>query len=464
MPTLTAAEIVAATGGRVIQGDPATRFADFHFDSRQVGPGTLFFALATTAGDGHAYLADVARRGGGGAVVNQDAARPELELPLIAVADTTRAYRDLALWVRQRWDRVRYVGITGSVGKTTTREFAGHILRHASRTYSAPGNWNNWLGVPFALLKMPDDAEVAVLELAMSDPGIGEVDHLAALVRPNVACVLNAFPVHLEFLGTVDNVARAKLEITNHLTAADVALVNGDSEHLRRHHRPTPGRHLWFGRGADNDAVLTAVVERADGVELTLDLAGRQERLVAPPLTAAQVENLFAAVLVARELGMELDSIRAAVASLSPVTGRGTLHRFGSVRVVDDTYNANPVAARTLLEWARAAHPDDPLIAVLGDMLELGADAPRFHHELGRVAAGCHLAALVAVGPLSRHTADGAVAAGMDAARVSHVASADDAGAVVVELARPGAVVVFKGSRGMRLERAVAALRQALTG
>jgi UDP-N-acetylmuramoyl-tripeptide--D-alanyl-D-alanine ligase len=456
MPELSASQVAAAVGGRFEgSGDPV--FADYHFDSRQLVERGLFFALRTGSNDGHRYLGAVAGVAGAGAVVLEDEPVPG-GLPVIRVPDTVQAYRDLARHVRSVHDQTRYVGITGSVGKTTTREFASHILGARFRVHQSVGNWNNWQGLPFSLLRMPGDTEVAVFELAMSYPGLGEIDLLAEILRPDITALLNVYPVHLEFLKTLDTVARGKLEINNYLGPDGVALLAGDFDLIRAGSGNVAGRRVLFGRDRSNDVVLRALETRAGGCRLVLWLDGGEWALEAPLLTDAQVENLFAAVLIARSAGMQPDEIQSAVRDLSPVSGRGVVAEHAGWTIIDDTYNANPAAMRSVLAWVDRAYADRTRVAVLGDMLELGADEVEYHREVGRQVAGLGLALLVCVGERSRAIVEGAIAAGFPSSAAEHFDRPEAAGAWLRARVGQGSVVVFKASRGIGLEGAIEAM------
>jgi UDP-N-acetylmuramoyl-tripeptide--D-alanyl-D-alanine ligase len=455
MPEFEINEIARIVDGEVAGPPSESTFHDYHFDSRQVGDGTLFFALTTERNDGHNYLPDVARFRGTGAVVRRDVPQAGRGLPLIRVADPEAAYRALALHVRRTLAAVRYIGITGSAGKTTTKEFTHQILAHRYRSYRAPGNWNNWIGVPFALLKMGADVERAVFELAMSDPGRGEIDYLAGLLRPHVAVVLNALPVHLEFLKTVENVALAKMEILNHLADDDVALVNGDYEPLRRlaagSHRPV----ILFGRYPGvNEVALSQVIREPDSTRLVIRHAGQEYDFVSDVRSDAQVENLFAAILAAWQSGMTFDDIREPVRAMAVPAGRGVIHRRGGIIAVDETYNSNPAAVKKLLTWASGAY-SRPLTAVLGDMLELGEDEEEYHRDVGRHFASLGYTRLIAVGPRAAWLAEGARESGFPAKAIVCCETASAAGQELARQMATGHVYVFKASRGIRLEKAL---------
>lgn len=459
MPRMTAGEIAEALGGELRNAAATAEFSDYHFDSRMCGPGCLFFALTTEQADGHRFLPQVAEKAGAGAVVRRSFAGPLPGMPLILVDDPREAYTSLARHVRARLDRVRYVGITGSVGKTTTREFAGQILGHRFRVFRSPGNWNNWQGLPFALLKMPGDTEVGLFELAMSSPGIGEIGHLADILRPDIAVLLSVTPVHLEFLHTVENVARGKLEITRHLAADGVALLNGDVDQVLRESRRLRGRTVLFGCDCSrNDIVLKDVHPVDGGLRLIIDFYGLEEEFRAPRLTAAQVENLFAAIVIAGHAGMKHFEIREALAELRPVQGRGVISSHRGVTIVDETYNASPAAVKKLLHWAAATVPGRK-IAVLGDMLELGGNELLFHAEIGRAVAELGFDLLVTVGERARAIAAGAREAGFPAEAVAGFADPEEAGAWLRSRAEPGSTILFKASRGIALERAISAFQ-----
>ncbi|MBN2431278.1 MAG: UDP-N-acetylmuramoyl-tripeptide--D-alanyl-D-alanine ligase [Acidobacteria bacterium] len=462
MPEYAIEEITRIVNGRLDGAPQKPVFRDYHFDSRQVTDHTLFFALSTPRNDGHRYLPDVARFRHTAAVVQQNAVVDDLGLPLIRVTDPEAAYLTLARHVRRSLDTVRYIGITGSAGKTTTKEFTYQILAHRFRAYRAPGNWNNWIGVPFALLKMDGATERAAFELAMSDPGRGEIEFLARLLQPHVAVVLNALPVHLEFLKTVANVARAKLEILQHLAETGVALVNGDNEWL---HRFTAGhdRHvIYFGRETGvNRFVLQQVLRETDRTRLVIRDGAEEYDFVSDVHSDAHVENLFAAILAARFGGMTWSEIRQAVHTLAVPAGRGTIHRRGGLVAVDETYNSNPAALGKLLTWAAGAYSQTK-VAVLGDMLELGDEEKTYHLDIGRLFSSLDYALLITVGRRAAWLADGARKAGYPADRIIRCESAQAAGEELQRLVQPGWIYIFKASRGIGLEKALRMLLESV--
>jgi UDP-N-acetylmuramoyl-tripeptide--D-alanyl-D-alanine ligase len=458
MPELTMAEIAAAVSGTVAPAFAQRSFKGFQFDTRAMKADTLFFALRTAKADGHDHVRDLLDIPGAGAVVRRDFAAGKWQLPLLRVDDPLRAAQDLAARVREKYRAVKYVGITGSAGKTTTKEFVHQILSHRQRCFRAPRNWNNWIGLPFSLLQLSGREQAAVFELAMSDPGFGEIDRLAGILKPDVAVLLNVFPVHLEFLKTLANAARAKGEILGHLQADGCAFVNGDQPLLRRVARGRRGRIVFFGsQPAHNQVLLKKVVRQGADSRLRISFYGIEEEFTAPLVSRTQVENLFAAILVARELGMKNFEIQEAVARLQPVAGRGQLRRLGGVTLIDETYNSNPEALKRTLQWVDGEYAVRK-VAVLGDMLELGTGELRFHREVGRFFAGLRFDRLLTVGRRAEAIAAGARQAGFPAGRIACFQEAAAAGEFLRrDLGQDRkAVVLFKGSRGMALEKAIA--------
>lgn len=451
-------EIAAAIGGSIENGPGSHLFLDYHFDSRLLNERSLFFALKSDHGDGHRYLPQVAALAGAGAVVASDCDTAGVACPLIRVRDPQLAFRQLAAHVRDRFSGIRYIGVTGSAGKTTTKEFIYQILSRKYRAFRSPANWNNWQGLPFALLKMAPSTEAAVFELAMSSPGRGEIARLVEILRPDITVILNALPVHLEYLKTLENVSRAKMEINDCLAADGVAFINGDYPLLRRLGRKVKGRPVFFGREKQgNEIVLKGVSWDGTQSRLAVDFDGVEREFITAIRNEVQIDNLFAAILVANQAGMTHEEIQSALLDLAPVAGRGVVRQQGGWTVVDDTYNANPEAMKRMLDWVDRAYPP-PKVAVLGDMLELGAAELEFHREVGAYLARLHFDALVTVGHRAGALADGAAAAGFPADRITRLADAAAAGVHVCKTAPPGSTILFKASRGMRMEQAVQAL------
>lgn len=453
MAEMTLGTIASAVNGRIEGGGPELRIRHFLFDTRELtAPGSLFFALRGNKTDGHDHVPGLAAFRGCAAVVSAQW-RGAASVPVLRVEDPLVAAQELAVYVRRQHSGTRYAGITGSAGKTSTKEFLFQLLGSRFRAYRSRGNWNNWIGLPFSLLNMDDGMDRAVFELAMSDPGFGEIHRLAEILRPDVAVVLNALPVHLEFLGSVDNVARAKLEISDFLGADDCLVINGDDPFLQAALGDRSGRIVRFGRHPEkNEIVLKGVERKRDGSILDTSWWGKSARFQTSLVHHVHLDNLFAAMVAAHQLGVDHHEMQPVMEQLEPVSGRGVIRFMNHFTVVDETYNSNPEAVKRVLAWAEAEF-SQPRVAVLGDMLELGSGEIDFHREIGRFWAGLNYAALIAVGPRSRSMAEAALEAGADPQAVVAVADAAEAAACLKKRFLEPCVLVVKASRGMGLER-----------
>jgi UDP-N-acetylmuramoyl-tripeptide--D-alanyl-D-alanine ligase len=430
-------------------------------DSRKTREGELFFALSGSRVDGHAYVAAALGAGARAAVVRRDrAAELPHGSPLIQVDDVETALHDLARWARARAPR-RLAGITGSVGKTTTKEILAALLGVRFRTEKSPGNLNNLYGFPLALLGMDEGAEWFVAEMGMSTPG--ELGKLSRLAKPDVAAVVSVRPVHLEFFGTVEAIGDAKAEILEGLDAASphcALAVNLDDPQVVRIAERFDGRKVTFGLGR-GDVSASEVVERGgDGVTLRLHAGGESAAVRLSLYGAYNVENLLAAAAIAWHAGVSVDEMARGAETVRPASMRGVLRSVplsgGDATVVEDCYNSNPSAAsRALASAAVLGSPAGRHWAVLGEMRELGPDAPRFHADLGREAAERGFSPIVGVGELAKPLVEAARAAGADSAWVPDAASAAERFAGEL---RAGDVVLVKGSRGVGLEAVVRAM------
>ena len=458
-------------GGRLLRGDGEARFRGAAIDSRRTAGGELFFALPGARTDGHDYALAALDNGATGVVVHQDVPHEEAAPGAwIRVEDTFEALHALTRAVRQSVPQ-NLVAITGSSGKTTTKELLTVMLERGFRVAKSPGNFNNTYGFPLALLGIPDDTEWMVAEMGMSTPGeLAQVSHLG---RPNVAVFTNVRPVHLENFRSVEAIAEAKSELLAGAPEDVLVIANADDAQVmriaRRHVEERGGRLVTYGLQNPADVSASDVRPLANGsdrlvVGCRFELAyGGEKREIELPIHGLyNVENCLAAAACALELGLSLEQLASAVAEFRPASMRGVVHRLKSgPTVIDDSYNANPDAVARALESARLL-PARRRIAVLGDMLELGPKEAEFHTQVGKRAAELGFDHVVAVGQLSRQVVQGVEDAGGSAAWFA------SATAVAGWLGgRPkirdcqlgvGDLVLVKGSRGIGLEKAVEAL------
>ena len=456
--TYSAADLAAAVGGRLVAGDASARLGAVSIDSRTLGPGDLFFAIAA-ARDGHDFVPAALARGAGGVVVQRPVAAPDDETAVVVeVADTLHALQALGRAVR-RASNARVVAITGSAGKTTTKDAIALVLGASHRVVRNRGNLNNHLGLPISLVEMRECPDVAVMELGMNHAG--EIRVLVGLAEPDVRVWTNVGDAHIGFFGSREAIADAKAEILERATPSTLLVCNADDPLVMRHALGFSGRRLTFGVSDSADIRATAVED--------LGIAGTRARVETPAgtfvLTLAlpghgHLLNALAATAVGVEFGLPVATIGERLATLTPAAHRGvTLTTPGGATVLDDSYNSSPAALRRSLDVLAASRPAGRRVAVLGEMLELGDRALDLHEASGRHAAASGVARLVTVGgPPAQRLGTAAVEAGIPAGNVTHVATADEAAALLAADVRRGDLVLVKGSRGIGTDRVVTRL------
>jgi UDP-N-acetylmuramoyl-tripeptide--D-alanyl-D-alanine ligase len=444
-------DVTSATRG-VLAGGPAdASFVGVSIDSRTIAPGALFVAVAGPRFDGHDFIGDAVARGAAAVLVHRHVAAPP-GVPMVRVADTTLALADLARHVR-RAAGVPVVCITGSAGKTTTKNMTAAILETRGPALRTEGNLNNQYGLPLTMLRLQPEHWAAVLELGMS--AAGEIRGLSRIAEPDVAVITNVGPAHLGFFPSVDAIADAKAEVLEGLRPEGVAVLNGDDARVRRIGERTGRRVVWFGRDRRHDVSAERWRGTVFGMRFDLRL-GHETVDVALPLAGPhQVMNFLAAAAVAHHLGIPAADVAEAATRLTAAPHRGQVRRLGGrVTLVDDCYNANPDALEAAIVTLGLA-PGIRRVAILGDMLELGDSAADLHRRAGEALAG-RVDVVAAVGPLSAGLLAGARSSGVAADALHHFT--EEQAAEAAGVVHPGDAVLVKGSRGMRLERVVDAL------
>jgi UDP-N-acetylmuramoyl-tripeptide--D-alanyl-D-alanine ligase len=452
LSTLTLAEAAVATSGALTPaGEGRRALAGFSIDSRTIQPGELFFAIRGPRFDGHDFLEEVGRRGAAAAVVHEDVASA---LPLLRVKDTTRALADLAHH-RRLEGRSPVVAITGSTGKTTTKDLCAEILGRLGPVLKTEGNLNNRYGLPLTLLRLLPEHTAAVLELGMSAPG--ELRELTRIAEPDLAVITNVGSAHLESFASPDEIARAKAEILEGLRPSGRAVLNGDDPRVRRIGEAFPGKVVWFGR--DRRYEVSGESWRGTGFGARFDLViGTEKAEVALPLPGPHfMTDFLAAAAVGHCLGLSPAVMAEAVSGFTPGPHRGRVRRLrGDVVLFDDCYNSSPEALDAAI-LALSLAGGRRRVAVLGDMLELGPASAEIHEERGRAYAD-RLDFLAAVGAMGRRIAEGALRAGLPRGALRLFEDAPAAAADIGDIVRPGDAVLVKASRAMKLEAVVDAL------
>lgn len=468
---LTVAEVDASLGERMaVRAGQRAGFSAVCTDSRAVAAGNLFVALKGDNFDGHAYVAAAKSAGAAGAVVSRAWAAAADRAGLTSggfvlwmVDDTLLALGDVARGHLRRLP-VQRGALTGSNGKTTTKEFTAAILRRHfgdEKVLVTHGNLNNQVGLPLTALRAQPSHVVALFELGMNHAG--EIAALCHVAEPEVGLITNVGPAHIgNFAGRIEGVADAKGELFRHLAPGGRMVVNLDDERVLGQARAVRGREMaTFGRSAAADVRLVREAQAGDEMQVTLSVRGTEVQAAVPALGSHNALNACAAAALALELGAAIDDVAAGLATARLVSGRLTRRKATSgALVLDDSYNANPASVRAAIEVARREADLGPrrLVLVLGDMLELGDLEAALHAEVGKAVAAAKPDLVVAAGARSKATVDGAVASGLEAARVRHAAALEELLPGLVADVRADDVVLVKGSRGARMERAVAAL------
>jgi len=437
--TFTLAEIANALG--LTEPMPDVRVSGWSTDSRTLVPGDLFFALSGPNFDGSAFVQNALARGAAGAVSNTPSAGPVLVVP-----DVLRALQKLAAWARCAWGG-DIVAVTGSAGKTSTKEVIADLLAPHMPAGRTGGNLNNHIGVPLSLLRLPEEAGVGVIEIGMNHAG--EIRELVEVARPRVAVVTNVGYAHAEnFEDGIEGVAMAKRELIEALPSDGVAILNADDPRVSRYEGP--GTKITFG--IDHPADVRAEQVVFGKIATTFRVAGAGFETSLPGRHS--VLNILAGIAVARVYGIPAGELVDSVAHLKPGKMRGERLSYRGILILNDSYNSNPEAARVMLDVLRDT-PAERRIAVLGEMLELGRWSETLHRDVGRYAAQCGVSVLMGIRGAARALVDAAVKAGLPEAAAYFFDTPESAGEHLRGIAQEGDAVLFKGSRGTRVEKAL---------
>jgi UDP-N-acetylmuramoyl-tripeptide--D-alanyl-D-alanine ligase len=445
LPLIKIAEFISAMAPR--QDEIAQAYS---IDSRTIGPGQLFFAVKGERLDGHDFVDAALKKGAIAAVVRKDELhRYPDKARLLGVEDTLVALQTLATAVRKLWGKP-LVAVTGSAGKTTTKEAIAHVLASRLRVLKSEGNFNNHFGLPLMLLKLEPEHEVAVIEMGMSHAG--EIRALARIALPEIGVVTNVAPVHLEFFDSLAGIARAKYELVESLPSNGTAILNADDEYVSLFGRDFKGKVVMYGTRATADVRSESIhTHGAEGSTFDVVTPAAREKASLPLVGEHNILNALAAVAAGLALGLKLSECTTALATLAPPDKRGQVLQLGNITVINDCYNSNPKALRAMVD-ALAAMKARRRIVVAGEMLELGPAAEEMHRAAGQHAAEKKIDVLVGVRGLAQSMVDSAREAGSSA---EFVATPEEAGEWLARETRDGDVVLLKASRGVKLEKAL---------
>ena len=425
---------------------PHLQVSGYSIDSRTIKSHELFFAIKGDRFDGHDFVSAVLQRGALGAVVSREFAGSG---DLLRVQDPLVALQTLARKVRHVWGKT-VIGVTGSAGKTTTKEAIAQVLATEYNVLKSEGNFNNHIGLPLQLLRIQPDTEIFVSEMGMNHAG--EITELAGIAEPSVGVVTNVAPVHLEFFDSIAGIAKAKKELIDALPADGIAILNKDDEFVSRFNQGRSGPAIYFGTTASADVRAENIVEQGgSGSEFDLIAHGERMHTHLPLVGRHNINNALAAVAVGISQGITLKQAADALSQLAPSDKRGQLVEIGGATVINDCYNSNPKALESMVD-ALMGMPAERHIVVAGEMLELGPAGEELHRECGRYMAGRGVSQLIGVRGLARPMVEAAREAGLKA---EFFATPEEAGEWLAANAREGDAILLKASRGVKLEKAL---------
>ena len=442
---LTLAQVQAATGAQFLGGSVTdTNITGWSIDSRTVAPGDLFFAIKGERLDGHAFVNAVLAQGAAAALVSEPI--PHANGSLLQVKDTLAALQSLAHWARRRWAR-QIVAVTGSAGKTSTKDIIAALLGVRFRVGKTVGNFNNHIGLPLSILRLPADSQIAVLEMGMNHAG--EIRHLVSIAEPQHGVVTNVGYAHVENFDSIEGVAAAKRELIEGISST--AILNADDPRVAAFASSHKGPTVTYGFAPSADVRAEDAEIEADhsrftvqGVQFETSLSGRHS-----------VSNILAGIAVARIVGIQPHELVSAVAALTPGKMRGERKVWRGATVLNDSYNSNPEAARNMLDVLRS-EPAQRRIAVLGEMRELGQMSEQLHRQLGEYAVGAGIDIVIGIHGAARFLVESAVKAGAQPKAAIFFDEPDAAGDFLKDFVQSGDAILFKGSRGTQVETALA--------
>jgi UDP-N-acetylmuramoyl-tripeptide--D-alanyl-D-alanine ligase len=447
----TVRDILDAVKGKLLSGNMEEILTGISTDTRKIKKGELFLAIKGDRYDGHSFILDAVSKGAGavliqeGGITNANFKLPDVSF--ISVNDSVKALGDIGKFHRYRFS-IPIIGITGSNGKTTTKEMIAAILSKRFNTLKNFGTENNNIGVPLTVMRLNSEHNIAVLEMGTNH--LGEIRRLSEIARPTMAIITNIGPSHLEYLEDIDTVLKAKVEIFEHMDKDAKLILNADDECLRK--IKINLKTVWFGLDQEADFCADKINLEPDGINFRLN---EKWDISLGVLGRHNVYNALAAIACAWDFGISIDEIRDALKEFRVPNMRMEVKRFGDIKIINDTYNANPQSMKQAIEALRDMATEGRKILIAGDMLELGTFSGRFHHLVGKQAAESGIDLIVAVGKLAEHVAKGAQEAGMSVKKIKLYAVAKEACEKVATLIKKGDTILVKGSRAMKMEEIV---------
>jgi UDP-N-acetylmuramoyl-tripeptide--D-alanyl-D-alanine ligase len=461
MQALKCNKIIEAVEGSLIFGHPHTVVTGVSTDSRNVKKGDLFIPLKGSNFDGHDFIGKAIESGAQAILTHKDIEIIPKDIAVIKVKDTLKALGDLAGYYRKRFN-IPFIGVTGSVGKTSTKDMIASVLGQHLNTLKTQGNFNNEIGLPLSILNLDPSHKAAVLEMGMS--GFGEISRLTSIVKPDIAIITNIGMSHIEKLGSRQNILKAKLEILEGLNSKGLVILNGDDNLLSGMRGLLGFRTKFFGMEEEVDFKAENIRlsgEKGSSFEIRIDSIDYEVEVPAPGIH--NVYNALAAIATAIELEIPMENIIKGISSYLPEKMRMNIFEVSDMKIIDDTYNANPQSMEAALNVLAEIGNDGRKIAVLGDMLEMGDWADEAHMEIGKLAFLKGVNYIITVGDKGKKIAQGALAAGEYPDNVRMFDDNSSAWEFINGLIMPGDVILVKGSRGMKMEEITQKLKKIKT-
>jgi len=448
-------EIVQAIQGKLLQGDKDKWISRISTDSRQIRQGDLFIALKGERFDGHDFIEEVIKKEAGALVISKNIPliiNYQLPIPIIKVKDTLIALGNIAAYYRQKFN-IPIIAITGSNGKTTTKEMAWQLLSQKFNTIKCKGSFNNAIGLPLTLLELKNTTQAAVVEIGMNH--VGEIKYLAEIAKPTIALITNVGESHIGYLKTRENIAKEKAQILDAVKDKGIAILNCDDEYLNR--MKFKGKLITYGIHNSADINAQDIYQDIDGIRFTLIWANNKHKLTIPILGLHNVYNVLAATAIAYAVGLDFEEIKDAYREFKTPNSRMELSLYGKIKIINDAYNANPTSMKAALQTLNQIHTYGRKILVMGDMLELGDLSESFHRAIVKeiVASGVNI--LFTIGENASLSSDEAHKVGLEVYKCS---SNDEIISKLKSMLKGEDVVLVKGSRKMRLEQVVKELKE----
>lgn len=459
---ITLDDILFATKGNVIgNAYHNLSFSGISIDSRNIKNGQLFIPLVGERFDGHDFILNAVRGGATACLTQKDIEIGDNDTVLIRVQDTLRSLQDIAKYMRQKYSKVKVIAITGSTGKTTTKNFVTSVLSQKYKVLSNIGNYNNQIGLPLTLVDLDETHDIAVLEMGMNS--FGEIRNLSDIARPDVAIITNIGTAHIGNLGSRENILKAKLEITEFFGEDNIAYFNGDDDLLNKVNGNY--RILYFGFNEKNDIqAFNIKSNKQDGMEFDIRYKGDIKHFMTRIPGKHNILNALPAIAAGYNFGMKYEDIFDGLAGTVNEKMRLKLISVNGISIIDDTYNANPDSVKAAIDYLIDISNNRRKVVILGDMLELGEYTVKSHEEIGEY---CHLSGidlLIAYGDYSKHIVDSAVSSGMRPGDVFYYQNKQELLRSLKTIVKPGDVILVKGSRGMKMDEIVDYLEEKYDG